>query len=201
MKQYPSISRDPVYDRDVLLFEKIDGSNIRAEWSKKEGFYKFGTRKAMLGPDSLFAEARELITVREPTIREIMTKNSWDRAVLFFEFWGPGSFAGNHEPEPHRATLIDVDVYRRGQIDPRQFVESFVQVEHLDVCRFLGRGFNKETERLVRAGQLEGQTFEGIVGKKPSHRQWTPPQMFKVKSDAWIAKVKERYADLASELL
>ncbi len=92
-------------------------------------------------------------------------------------------------------------MYRRGQIDPRQFVESFVQVEHLDVCRFLGRGFNKEAERLVRAGQLEGQTFEGIVGKKPSHRQWTPPQMFKVKSDAWIARVKERYADLANELL
>ena len=50
MKTYPSIPRK-IQNVPVYAFDKLDGSNIRAEWSKKKGFYKYGTRKRLLGSD------------------------------------------------------------------------------------------------------------------------------------------------------
>ena len=47
MKQYPSISGKLVNTK-IYAFDKLDGSNIRGTWSKKRGFYKFGTRTQML---------------------------------------------------------------------------------------------------------------------------------------------------------
>ena len=48
MKEYPSIPYRIHGDLDIIAFGKYDGSNIRAEWSQKKGFYKFGTRKRLL---------------------------------------------------------------------------------------------------------------------------------------------------------
>jgi len=44
MKSYPSIPGKHTNGIPLTVFDKLDGSNIRAEWSKKRGFYKFGTR-------------------------------------------------------------------------------------------------------------------------------------------------------------
>lgn len=47
MKQYPSInsSNGQSFKEFVAdVFDKLDGSNLRFEWSKKQGWYKFGTR-------------------------------------------------------------------------------------------------------------------------------------------------------------
>lgn len=43
MKSYPSISKNPLLNKEVYLFDKLDGSNIRAEWGSKQGFHKFGS--------------------------------------------------------------------------------------------------------------------------------------------------------------
>ena len=52
MKEYPSI---PHIDRGTgefcIAFTKYDGSNIRAEWTRKSGWSKFGTRTHLLGVD------------------------------------------------------------------------------------------------------------------------------------------------------
>jgi len=50
MKQYPKIlyfDQAPLNEQ-CYAFNKIDGSNFRAEWSKKRGWYKFGTRNTMI---------------------------------------------------------------------------------------------------------------------------------------------------------
>ena len=47
MKTYPSIDRD-VRNIFVYAFDKIDGSNIRAEWTPKKGFDKFGSRNCLM---------------------------------------------------------------------------------------------------------------------------------------------------------
>ena len=48
MKQYPSI--DATVRRGILVyaFDKLDGSNIRAEWDRKKGFTKFGSRNVLI---------------------------------------------------------------------------------------------------------------------------------------------------------
>ena len=49
MKQYETI---PYYGdnlgTEIIAFDKLDGSNLRFEYSKKRGFYKAGTRKMMI---------------------------------------------------------------------------------------------------------------------------------------------------------
>jgi hypothetical protein len=48
MKAYPSIPRSTGMTfqeiPNAYVFDKLDGSQIRVEWSRKRGWYKFGTR-------------------------------------------------------------------------------------------------------------------------------------------------------------
>ena len=49
MKKYPSIDKKQNFDVEVIGFDKLYGSNIRAFWTAKEqAFVKFGTRKLPL---------------------------------------------------------------------------------------------------------------------------------------------------------
>ena len=41
MQQYPSIGKGIIQDVDYYIFDKLDGSNIRVEFSLKKGFDKF----------------------------------------------------------------------------------------------------------------------------------------------------------------
>lgn len=196
MKQYPTISKDCRYG-PCYMFEKLDGSNIRAEWTRKKGFDKFGSRKVLIGPDSLLGEAIKLIHEQTDSLAPIFEKQRWQKVTCFFEFYGPNSFAGLHEDEPHVVKLIDVDVYKQGLLDVRDFIDLFP-----DAAKLIHQGnFNKEIESQIRSGEFPGMTFEGVVCKVPSSKKWTPPFMFKVKNQAWISKVKERYGDKAEDFL
>jgi hypothetical protein len=51
MKQYPSIpnpSSGRLIEFDAYVFDKLDGSNLRFEWDRKQGWYKYGTQTQML---------------------------------------------------------------------------------------------------------------------------------------------------------
>jgi hypothetical protein len=114
MKQYPTIPKQlkKCNATKFWVFDKLDGSNIRAEWSKKRGFYKFGSRKRLLGTDQgILARAEELIRFYEERFTMRFGEFKIDRAICFFEFWGPSSFAGFHKKDDilHRVSLIDID--------------------------------------------------------------------------------------------
>lgn len=200
MKHYPSISREQRYG-PCYVFPKYDGSNIRVEWTPKRGFDKWGSRKVLIGPDSLLSEAISLIREREGVLVPIFEKQRWEKVTCFFEFWGPNSFAGLHEPQDKKVvTLLDLDIYKRGQIDPRDFQDLF---NHPDIGAALpiGERWNHEYQKQVTLGVYDGQTAEGIVGKVPSHKRWQPPYMFKWKTLAWIERVKAKYGPKAEEFL
>ena len=64
MKQYGSIPKWCAEDfgKPIIAFDKLDGSNIRAEWNQKQGFYKFGTRHHLIDEKNKpFGESIELI--------------------------------------------------------------------------------------------------------------------------------------------
>lgn len=108
MKQYPSITAEIRYDIPVLAFNKLDGSNIRAEWTKKQGFFKFGIRTRLLGTDEKpLGEAIELIKNKyEKDLHDIFVKDRCEKIVCFFEFFGPSSAFGQHlETEDHDVIL------------------------------------------------------------------------------------------------
>jgi hypothetical protein len=206
MKQYPSISRDIQYGGPYYVFDKLDGSNIRAEWSKKQGFYKFGSRKVLLGAkgatdqQSLLGESIDLIKALTDPLAKVFQQERWQQVVCFFEFWGQNSFAGQHHEEPHKVTLIDLHIHKQGIIDTREFVRLFEGV--VETPKLVHQGnFNKELEAQVRSGTLDGMTFEGVVVKAPPSKRWELPTMFKVKNQAWIDRVRALHGDRAEQYL
>ena len=194
MKSYPSIN-GKITHQPIFAFDKLDGSNIRAEWSRKAGFYKFGSRKRLVGEDDeLLGQSRELIVdTYADDLAHVFKDRRWDRAICFFEFHGPNSFAGLHEPgEPPEVTLFDVAPHRKGILEPKVFLDLFGHLKHAALL-YQGNPNDPFIES-VRKGELEGMTFEGVVckGKNISPGR---PLMFKVKNVAWIEKVKARYAN------
>lgn len=194
MKSYPSISAD-VVGQPIYAFDKLDGSNIRAEWSRKKGFYKFGTRNRLVDEtDPMLGEAKSLVLdAYADALGRIFVKQRMQHVVCFFELVGEGSFAGLHKNnEPHEVVLFDVAVDKRGIMDPRDFLKLFE--DKVRTAALLYRGNPNSTfVEAVRSGQLEGMTFEGVVckGKFVSPGR---PLMFKVKNRAWIEKLREVYA-------
>ena len=190
MKTYPSIPKE-IQSGPAYVFDKLDGSNIRVEWSKKKGFHKFGARTRLLGPEEeILGKAYTLIEDFEDLPR-IFTKNKWQDVTLFFELHGENSFAGWHDPEDdHQLTLIDVNVYKKGMLPPRDFVKLFANVNSAQLLDY--GNINHPFVEEVQSGELEGMTFEGVVCKYV-HKNL--PKMFKIKNRAWIRRLKEKCGD------
>jgi hypothetical protein len=192
MKQYPTIARTIDRGLQIYAFDKIDGSNIRAEWSRKNGFYKFGSRNVLMDVDHELGEAVKLIQKGYAfALGEIFRKQRWDRAICFFEFSGPNSFAGQHVDEPHKVVLIDVNPHKKGIEPPRDFIRTFGDLG-IPTCLHVGKA-TVSFEQSVRDGTLSGLGSEGVVCK--GVRKGRHLTMFKIKSDAWIAKLKDFCGD------
>ena len=194
MKKYPSIPKIPIrkstsVDQPVYVFDKLDGSNIRVEWSKKKGFHKFGTRKRLLDPnDEMLGKACTLV---DEKLADIFIEQQWQSVTAYFEYHGENSFAGRHNPnDDHRLTLIDVNVYKRGFVSPKDFYNLF---RCFDVAELLYHGvINQSFIDVVENGELEGMTFEGVVCK---YNQKKVHKMFKLKNRAWLEKLREFCGD------
>jgi len=193
MKAYPSILYVPpsvAIGKKVVAFDKIDGSNIRAEWSKKKGFYKFGSRKRLIDAnDHQFGTVVPQIKEMEDVFAGIFKDRKVERAMCFFEYWGPNSKFGQHDPnDTKKATLIDVSVYRKGIISPDDFIEWFVDVETAPVV-FQGK-LNSEFFKNVSEGSLEGMGREGVVCKSGFEQKLGGPWMTKVKRQSWFDELR-----------
>ena len=192
MKSYPSITKDVRKDLIVFAFGKLDGSNIRAEWNPKKGFYKFGSRNQLIDESSQqLGKAIPLIKEKyQEDLTRIFTKLKYESAICFFEYYGPNSFAGAHsDKDNHTVTMFDVNPYKHGLLEPVEFMEYFGQ---LDVQKLLHMGI--VTEDLfdkVKQSTLPGMPFEGVVCKAANDKKTKMPIMFKIKSQAWLDKLKE----------
>ncbi len=181
MKSYPSIPKDINTNINIYAFDKLDGSNIRAEWSKKRGFYKFGTKTQMLGEDNpIFGKSIGLIKeTYSESLSKIFTDSKIESAVAFFEFHSPSSNFGRHQPDDkdHKVTLLDVNYHRQGMLNPDEFIDTFGHLE-IPAVLYYGKA-NKIFEEEVRSSSLPGMTFGGVVCKGRAPRGNPAPVMFK----------------------
>lgn len=196
VKTYPSISYATESRLPIYAFDKLDGSNIRAEWTSKKGWHKFGTRHRLVdATDPIFGQAPKLITDKygEP-LAKALRDAGFDRAMCFFELWGPSSFAGMHNLEEKlTVTLFDVAPFNQGILMPDRFLKT---VGHLDHAPLLYQGPCTEAFiEQVRSGTLSGMTFEGVVCKSANDKKTKMPLMFKQKSRAWLDKLNEYCGD------
>lgn len=191
MKQYPSISRNLLYGQQIWAFDKLDGSNIRVEWTKKRGFFKWGKRQGLLDDSNpVLLRAPALFADKYGEyLNEIFSRMKIRQATCFFEFYGPNSLAGLHdETDDFDVMLFDVSIFQTGFMSPGEFLSTFAYVE---IPKLLYEGpLTKEFEASVRSNNLEGVTYEGVVCKANPVRGNL--NACKIKTDLWRARVREK---------
>lgn len=198
MKTYPEIpgpSKSPKLP--CIVFDKLDGSNLRFEWSKKRGWYKFGTRARMFDhTDPEYGRAIPVFLNRYgDSLPKVITDNKdyrgIDSFIAYGEFFGPSSFAGWHDfTEQQEVVLFDVNLNKKGFVLPRAFVNDF---GHLKIPKVIYEGnFGDQFVKDVKDGKydvVEGVVAKGVIPKKnPQHGLW----MSKVKTKAWLAELRHR---------
>lgn len=193
MKAYPSITTTIDFSESYHLFDKPDGSNIRAEWSPKQGFYKFGSRTQLLTPDQvpLFPSIEAFKEKYGEELSSRFSKKKFERAVCFFEWYGPNSFAGSHtDPvEDMKPVLFDIAVYKKGIMAPDQFIKF---TEGLETPKLLHVGkISEDLFQSVRYSTLPGMSLEGVIGKGRFLQSEGGPIMFKIKSNAWLDALRQ----------
>lgn len=190
MKSYPSIPTEIRHDVPIHAFDKLDGSQIRAEWTAKRGFIAFGTRHRTLDPSHpRLGEAIALARDKyEADVTRALAARQIKQALVFLEFFGPRSFAGRHVEEPHDVVLIDLAPFGRGFVPPDEFLGLF---GHLHTAGLLYHGpVTPEFVASVRAGGLPGLTGEGVVCKSTTLERQRPV-MFKIKARAWLDRLRD----------
>lgn len=192
MKQYPHIVGSSKAPREhCMAFYKYDGSNVRFEWSKKRGWYKFGTRTQLIDETvEIFGQA---IPVFKNTLAEGIEKVLRDEyrdiqeAVAFGEFFGSNSFAGVHlKEDPKEVVLFDVSLYKKGFLGPRDFHRNFGHLKSADLI-YEGN-LNDQFVNDVRNGKYPVR--EGVVCKGGSgHGLW----MCKIKTLKYKEELTKRF--------
>ncbi|MGB1276602.1 MAG: hypothetical protein ACPG77_12705 [Nannocystaceae bacterium] len=206
MKRYPSIPRRLKGRRHldtsgtrVHVFDKLDGSNLRFEWSRSEGWFRFGSRHLVLDEaHKTFGVAMQLFREQLATPIERVARNEgWESLIAFAEFWNEGALGGQLHPDnPLRLTLFDVAPFKQGFLGPERFLERFGECE---TPRYLGvHTWDEALVKRVREGNFEGVTFEGIVGKAGDRHRVI---RVKAKTQAWIDAIVRRYGDKSHELI
>jgi hypothetical protein len=193
MKKYlsiPNLNGVPNYqDLYVLAFDKKDGSQIRAQYNKKRGFYKFGTKNELIDAKTQpWGIAVPLIINKyQEALYTIFKHHKWDEVNCFFELFGTNSFAGQHSfEEPMDVVLFDVNPLRKGILPPCQFIEIFGE---LDIPLCLYQGFlHDDIIEQIKSSTLPNMTSEGCVAKYLDDNNNT--QMVKIKSRAWLERLK-----------
>jgi hypothetical protein len=200
MKEYPPIQRSTgqsFQEFRAHVFDKLDGNNVRAEWRRKRGWYKFGSRTQLLRPeDPLMGDAIQVFvtTMAEP-LAKLAFDNRWTHLIVFMEYWGDQSFAGQHVTgDPKRLTLFDVCPESKGIISPAEFLRLYGKLE-VPLPQYFGeynwtRGF-VESVRNGSAGFAP--TFEGVVGKGGERHKLV---MAKAKTQAWLNRVFAQYGPI-----
>jgi hypothetical protein len=197
MKSYWSIPGPHEAPRShCIAFDKLDGSNLRFEWDKKQGWYRFGTRHRVIEEsEPNFGPAFEIFKKQfaEP-LERIVVNSKVEQVTAYCEFFGPSSFANYHDwTEPKELVLFDVGIYKKGFILPEDFVKLFSGLKIPDVV-YEG-DFTDQFIKDVQEGKYkvtcEGVVCKGVVlGKKknPQHGLW----MSKVKTKAWLDILKSK---------
>lgn len=195
MKQYDVI---PYYGDHwglpVLAFDKLDGSNLRFEYSRKRGFYKFGTRNCMIDAshEQFGAAVPAFLEKYADGLDAVFRSRDYRDAqsvVCFAEWCGPGSAFGQHVAGgPMDIVLFDVSVHKRGLVHPRTFVRDF---GHLGVPRVVYEGpLGRELVARVKANEFG--LSEGVICKGQVRAKRDREQLYycKIKTDEWFTRLR-----------
>jgi hypothetical protein len=174
-------------------FRKLDGSNIRVEYSRKRGFYKFGTRTQMIGEasDTPFTVAIDLFREKYETLARVLSDKPYRDAqsvTLFLELHGEHSAFGQHDFNSKLdITLFDVWVHKRGFVAPKQFIKDFEPYGIADVVYEGNLNIELVTDVKNNVFNLE----EGVIFKSNSPINKAGQLYYcKIKTNDWFDRLR-----------
>jgi hypothetical protein len=204
MKEYPEIKYYGDYwGLPIMAFVKLDGSNLRFEYSQKRGFYKFGTRNVLIDRNNdPFGFAIDLFLNKyDRSLTEIFKSKTYRNTLSFVcyaEVKGKKSEFGQHDfkDDEFEITLFDVEEYKKGLIPPRQFYKDFHGIVPFAIPNIIYEG-NLNRDFVM---QVKNNTFnlqEGVVckGRIPNKKD-NNLYYCKIKTDDWFERLRVRRPDL-----
>ena len=196
MKEYPSIPPGIGTAFRAIpgayIFDKLDGNNLRFEWSCKRGWYKQGSRRRLFDEtDPILGPAIGVFknTLAGP-LHNLANKQRWLSVIVYCEYWSKNSLAGLHIPgEPKELTIFDAEINGKELLPPKDFIKIF---KKMPTAKFLGQhNFTRGFVQDVYDGSLEGITFEGIVAKGLNGKKFVRA---KAKTRLWLEAIKTNYS-------
>lgn len=202
MIEYPSIISSSKAPRDYCIaFDKLDGSNFRAKWTKKNNFCVFGTRTQLINETTPFWNEAVLF-FKENLAEKLNNKFHSDKnfrnereIIVYGEFLGENSFAGRHiEDEKKEIVIFDILVGHKNRyfLSPTDFVKAFQDLVKIPNIIYSGN-LNDEFIKKVRENKYnlkEGVICKGIT-RNGAYRGniW----MCKIKTLDYFEKLKKIY--------
>ena len=201
MKQYPSIAYydKGVFNSNCYVFNKMDGSSMRFQWSKKKSFYKFGTKTILINSDNKeYGESIEIFLTKygdelDTLFRKHKIFRNIDNFTVFGEYFGEKSFSGIHDINDKKdVVLFDVWSDKKGFVPPREFIEIFSEFH---ISEFMGiYEYNQKLIKDVQDNNFVYPLKEGVVCKGVINSDiW----MCKIKTNEWLQKIKTDFGDKA----
>lgn len=207
MKQYDSIEYfGEHWGLPIIAFDKLDGSNLRFEYSHKRGFYKFGTRNMMIDEaHETFGFAVTLFKNKyEENLRKLFKEKEYRNTlsfVCFGELVGTKSAFGQHEfgNDNFDVVLFDVAQYKKGFVPPKQFVKDFGP---LGIPRVVYEG-NLNKELVQRVKENEFNLSEGVICKGVIQTKKGGDNIYqcKIKTNDWFERLRAKSPELYNQEL
>lgn len=201
MKSYDSIEYYGDYwGVHTIAFDKLDGSNLRFEYSQKRGFYKFGTRNVMIdasNPDFGFAIDIFLNKYNESLCKLFKEKDyrNIQSFVCFAELLGKNSAFGQHDLNDNfDIVLFDVNEYKKGFVPPRRFIKDFGD---LGIPKVVYEGnLNKEFVQRVKTNEFG--LSEGVICKSAIKTKKLNDQLYycKIKTNDWFDRLRNKNIEM-----
>lgn len=177
-----------------IAFDKLDGCNIRFEYSKKRGFYKFGSRNVLIDESHDLGPAIKIFRDKyEARLDKVFCSKDYrdiQSFVCFGEFISKTSAFGrtSGKDENLDVVLFDIDMHNKGFIPPRTFVKEF---GHLGIPSVIYEGnLNREFVKDIKDnkyGLQEGVIFKGVVNAKKGQN---PLYYCKIKTNDWFDRLR-----------
>lgn len=186
--------------KQCIAFEKLDGTNLHWTWNSIDGWVSFGTRRDQFAfTDDGINEFNQAHTNLQgapwlfkweisPGLDDMFHAVQAKKVVLFTEWWGKKSFAGQHErADTMFLTPFDVEIDGK-MLPPISFINMFV---------------NYVIPKVVYRGKYTGQLIEDIRNGKYAVNEGVVIKgmvkdqvyMTKVKTKAYMEKLKIQFKD------
>jgi hypothetical protein len=201
MIEYPSIINSSKAPRKAgIAFDKLDGSNFRAKWTKKKNFHVFGTRTQLIDETTPFWGDMVNVfrnTLEDNLIQLFQKEFKNDKEIIVFgEYVGDNSFAGIHVDEPKKIILFDVMVcnVQRKFLRPQDFIK--IIGNRFEIPKIIYRGnLNEEFIKDVRNNKFN--LNEGVIfkGTEPTGNAVGGIWQCKIKTNDYIEKLKQRFQE------